>query len=462
MRFSMPGSEASDFMATPAVKSSGDLASARGDGTTATVESLGYDGRGVARLDGKTVFIEGALPGERVRFRYLSKHKNFDTGALVELLEASPNRVTPPCPHFGTCGGCDLQHLRPEIQIQAKQRILAEQFAHIGKVQPETWLEPITGPALGYRRRARLGARLVPELGGMHVGFRERRKSFLANLDTCLVLEPKIAALLPELRSLVGGLSCANRVPQIEVASGDYASALVFRHLVPLTEHDQEQLRSFGQRHDIQIYLQPRGPNSIAALWPEQPDELYYRLPEFDVQIRFRPADFIQINSDINNKMISQAIRLLELQGDEPVLDLFCGLGNFTLPLARRAGRVLGVETDEDLIAGAHRNAQLNGITNVEFMTADLCKETGDAPWTGFRADRLLLDPPRGGAIEAIKRLIEPLPSRIVYVSCHPATLARDSEYLVHALGYRLAAAGAMDMFPQTSHVESMALFVRP
>ncbi|MBI3778431.1 MAG: 23S rRNA (uracil(1939)-C(5))-methyltransferase RlmD [Gammaproteobacteria bacterium] len=430
--------------------------------TAATVESLSYDGRGVARVDGKTTFIEGALPGERVRFRYFNKHKNYDSGVLAELLEASPNRVTPPCPHFGTCGGCDLQHLRPEMQIQAKQKILAEHFAHIGKVQPETWLEPVTGPALGYRRRARLGARFVPEQGGMVIGFRERRKSFLAKLDTCLVLEPKIAALLPELRTLAGGLSCANRVPQIEVASGDRTSALVFRHLVPLTDHDRELLRAFGQRHDIQIYVQARGPDSIVALWPEQPEELYYRLPEFDVQIRFRPTDFIQINHDINIKMINQAIRLLELKGDEQVLDLFCGLGNFTLPLARRAGRVLGVEADEALIAGARRNAQLNDITNVEFVTADLYQESGDTPWTGFRADVLLLDPPRGGAMEAIKRLAQPLPSRIVYVSCYPATLARDSEYLVRVLGYRLAAAGVMDMFPQTSHVESMALFIKP
>lgn len=448
-------------MATPAVKSSGDLASTRGDSATATVESLGYDGRGVARLGGKTVFIEGALPGERVRFRYVSKHKNFDTGALVELLETSPNRVTPPCPHFGTCGGCDLQHLRPEVQIQAKQRILAEQFAHIGKVQPETWLEPITGPALGYRRRARLGARLVPEQGGMHIGFRERRKSFLANLDTCLVLEPKIAGLLPELHTLIGSLSCAHRIPQIEVASGDNASALVFRHLLPLVEHDEELLRDFGKRHDIQIYLQAHGPDSLVALWPHEPEELFYRLSEFNVEIRFRPTDFIQINNAVNQKMVGQAVRLLELKGDEQVLDLFCGLGNFTLPLARHAGRVLGVEADATLIEGARRNAQLNGIANADFMVANLYHEGGPAPWSDFRVDRLLLDPPRGGAIEAIKRLIEPLPSRIVYVSCHPATLARDSEYLVHALGYRLTAAGAMDMFPQTSHVESMAMFTR-
>lgn len=452
-------------MATPAMKSSrprGEPARAGGDDFAAiTVESLGYDGRGVTHRDGKAIFIEGALPGERVRFRYLSKRRNYDSGGVVELLETSPDRVTPPCPHYGTCGGCDLQHLHPEAQIRAKQRIVAEQFAHIGRVQPETWLEPITGPALGYRRRARLGARLVPERGGMHIGFRERRKSYLANLDTCRVLVPNIALLLPELRALVGSLSCAHRVPQIEVASGDHAAALVFRHLLPLVERDEEKLREFGRQHNIQIYAQAHGPDSIVALWPPEPEELYYRLSGFDVEIRFRPTDFVQINGEVNQKMVSQAVRLLELKGDEQVLDLFCGLGNFSLPLARHAGRVLGVEADETLIAGARRNAQLNGITNTEFLAADLCHEGSPAPWTDFRIDRLLLDPPRGGAMEAIKRLGEPLPARIVYVSCHPATLARDSDYLVHALGYRLAAAGVMDMFPQTSHVESMALFVR-
>jgi 23S rRNA (uracil1939-C5)-methyltransferase len=454
-------------MATPAMKSlrpQGDPACIGADNSgiaTATVESMGYDGRGVARVDGKTVFIEGALPGERVRVRYFSKRRNFDSGGMVELLETSPNRVTPPCPHFGTCGGCDLQHLHPGAQIKAKQRIVAEQFAHIGKVQPETWLEPVTGPALGYRRRARLGARLVPERGGMHIGFRQRRKSFLANLDTCPVLEPQISTLLPELRVLVGSLSCAHRVPQIEVASGDGSAALVFRHLLPLVERDEELLREFGRRHNIQIYAQAHGPDSIVALWPQEPEELYYRLAGFDVEIRFRPTDFVQINGDVNQKMVSQAVRLLDLTGDEQVLDLFCGLGNFSLPLARHARCVMGVEADEALIAGARRNAQLNGVANAEFKVADLDHEGSPAPWADFRIDRLLLDPPRGGAMGAIKRLGQPLPARIVYVSCHPATLARDSEYLVHALGYRLAAAGVMDMFPQTSHVESMALFVR-
>jgi 23S rRNA (uracil1939-C5)-methyltransferase len=430
-------------------------------GAIVTVDSLSYDGRGVGRVDGKTIFIEGALPGESVRFRYFNRHKNYDSAGLTEILAASPNRVAPPCPHFGVCGGCDLQHLRPEVQIQAKQKILAEQLAHIGKVQPESWLPALTGPFLGYRRRARLGVRWVPAKGGVLIGFRERRKSYLANLNTCLVLNPQIAALLPELRILIAGLSCANRLPQVEVASGDNVSALVFRHLVPLTARDEDLLRAFGERQAIQIYRQGAGPDSIAPLWPNDPEELCYRLPDFNVEIRFRPTDFVQINGAVNRQMIGRAVELLDLKGGEQVLDLFSGLGNFTLPLARRAGRVLGVEAEERLIEAGRRNAQLNGIGNAEFTASDLYNEGGPASWTDFRCDRLLLDPPRGGAMAAIKRLAT-LPARIVYVSCYPATLARDSEYLVHVLGYRLAAAGVMDMFPQTSHVESMALFVRP
>ncbi len=461
----MPGSKAPPAVAVPVVKFSrpqAGLAAADGDNTTATIESLSYDGRGVTHLDGKTVFIEGALPGERVRLRYLHRHRRYDIGELVENLVPSPYRVNPPCPHFGLCGGCDLQHLRPEVQIEAKQRILGEHLAHIGKVKPEIWLDPITGPTLGYRRRARLGVRFMPAKGGVLIGFRERHKSFLANLDTCLVLEPTISALLPGLHTLINSLSCSHRIPQIEVAVGDEISALVFRHLVPLVERDEELLSAFGQRHGIQIYLQSAGPDSIVALWPAEPAELCYRLPDFNIEIRFRPTDFVQINHPVNRQMVNQAIKLLDLKGDEQVLDLFCGLGNFTLPLARRAKRVLGVEAEMVLIEGARRNASRNGITNADFVTADLYQEGHTAPWSEFRYDRLLLDPPRGGAMEVIKRLDEPLPARIVYVSCYPATLARDSEYLAHTSGYRLAAAGVMDMFPQTSHIESMALFVRP
>lgn len=435
---------------------------AGGDQAVATVASLSHDGRGVTRIDGKTVFIEGALPGEKVRFRYFNKYRNYDSGGLVDILEPSPDRVTPPCPHYGVCGGCDLQHLRPEAQIQAKQRIVAEQLAHLGKVEPQKWLAPITGPALGYRRRARLGVRHAPSQGGVVIGFRERRRSFIANLGTCPVLDPKIAALLPALRAVIGELSRPDRIPQIEVAVGDEDFALVFRHLVPLQDRDREQLRAFGERHGAQIYTQRGGPDSAVALWPLEPRGLYYRLPEFDVGIRFQPTDFVQINGVVNRATVDQAVQLLEPKRDEQVLDLFCGLGNFTLPLARCAGQVLGVEADADLVQRARENAQRHGMDNIEFRTADLYQETSPAPWGEFRPDKLLLDPPRSGAMEAIKALAEPLPSRIVYVSCYPATLARDSQYLVHVLGYRLEAAGVMDMFPQTSHVETMALFVRP
>lgn len=426
-----------------------------------TVTSLSHDGRGVARLEGKAVFIDGALPGERVRFRYRQRHKRYDHGELIEILEPSPHRTTPPCPHFGTCGGCDLQHLRPESQIQAKQQVLAEQLEHLGKVEPESWLTPITGPVLGYRRRARLGVRFVPGKGVV-IGFRQRHKSFLANLDTCLVLEPNIAALLPELHELIGQLSCRDRLPQVEVAVGDEAAALVFRHLRPLTPQDKALLLAFGQRHGIRIYQQPDRPGSIAALWPADAQPLYYRLPTFDVKIYFEPSDFIQINNPVNQAMVAQALQLLAPQAHEKVLDLFSGLGNFTLPLARQAKQVLGVEGEAPLVERARRNARLNNIGNAEFIAANLYQENAAQAWAGFKADKLLLDPPRGGAMETIKSLSEPLPSKIVYVSCYPATLARDSEYLVHALGYRLAAVGVMDMFPQTSHVESMALFTRP
>lgn len=428
----------------------------------ARVESFSHDGRGVARIGGKATFIEGALPGEVVRFRYLNRHRNYDNGRLVEVIAPSSDRVTPPCPHFGSCGGCSLQHMTPAAQLAAKQQTLAEQLQRLGKVDPETWLAPLAGPAWGYRRRARLGVRFVPSKGGVLVGFREKRKSFIANLDSCAVLPPAVSALLPALRRLIGGLSCPDRIPQIEAAVGNDATALVFRHLVPLTENDRAQLRGFGERHGMQIHLQAHGPETIEALWPASPAPLYYRLPEFDVAIEFRPTDFVQVNAELNAAMVRQAPVLLELKPEDRVLDLFCGLGNFTLPLARRAGQALGIEADAGLVEGARANAARNGLANVEFRSGNLYDETGPVPWQGFTFNKLLLDPPRSGAMEAIKRLTERLPERIVYVSCYPATLARDAEYLVRVLGYRLAAAGAMDMFPHTGHIESMALFVRP
>lgn len=437
-----------------------DMNYSRGDLPRVMIDSLNYDGRGVARMDGKTVFIDGALPGETVEYRYDNCHKNYDCCSHARILTISPDRVTPLCPHFGVCGGCDLQHMQPEAQIRAKQQILSEHLAHIGNLRPNYWLPPLTGPVFGYRRRARLGVRLVPKKGGVLVGFRERHRSYLAQLKTCPVLDNKISNLLPALRDLIASLSCPHRIPQIEFASGDTKSALVFRHLDSLDEQDEASLKAFGRSHEIQVYLQGSGPESAMALWPPSADDLSYRLDEFDVEIRFQPTDFVQINAFINRQMVNQVVRLLDLNGDEAVLDLFCGVGNFTLPIARRARRSLGVEANNSLIKRARNNATVNGITNAEFISADLYRTDGSAPWLDFHADRLLLDPPRSGAIAVIKRLNAPYPSRIIYVSCHPATLARDSDYLVHVLGYSLEAVGVIDMFPQTSHMESMAVFV--
>lgn len=434
------------------------------DALVASVESLSHDGRGVARVAGKVVFIEGALPGEEVRFRYRRRRKRYDSGALLEVLQPSPERVAPPCPYFTRCGGCSLQHLCPPAQLRAKQAILAAHLARLGKAEPQTWLPPVTGPIWGYRRRARLGVRFVAGKGGVFVGFRERRRSYITNLDACLVLEPRISGLLPALRDLIAALSCPERIPQVEVACGDNAAALVFRHLVPLSATDCEQLGRFGERHDVQLYLQGGGPESVTPLWPPEAPMplLWYALPEHGVRLYFQPTDFIQVNAEVNRRMVDQALTLLDVQPTEAVLDLFCGLGNFTLPLARRARAVLGIEADSALVERARDNAVANGIANATFVTGDLGRAEGDPPWGGFRFDKLLVDPPRSGAMEAIKRLPAPGPARIVYVSCYPATLARDSQYLVHVRGYRLAAAGVLDMFPHTSHVEAMALFVRP
>ncbi|MEK6771410.1 MAG: 23S rRNA (uracil(1939)-C(5))-methyltransferase RlmD [Pseudomonadota bacterium] len=424
----------------------------------AKVQSLNHEGRGIARIDGKVTFIDGALPGEEVRIRYRQQRVKFDSADTIEVLTPSPDRVTPPCPHFGVCGGCLLQHQAPAAQIAAKQQSLSELLAHVGKVQPERWLPPLTGPVWAYRRRARLSARLVPAKGGVLVGFREARSHFLASLDTCLILDERISSLLPALRELLTSLSCPDRIPQVEVSCGDEAVALVLRHLAPLTPPDLDRLRAFAQRHRVQLWSQPQGVDSTVPVEPAEPPALQYRLDDGTV-LEFGPTDFVQVNAAMNRRTVTQALDLLELAPSDEVLDLFCGIGNFTLPMARRAARVTGVEADEKLLARARYNATRNGIANVEFRAANLYAE--NVAWPPVRCDKLLLDPPRQGAIDILRHMPDERPSRIVYVSCYPSTLARDSQYLVHELGYRLAAAGVMDMFPHTSHVESMTLFVR-
>jgi len=438
----------------------------RGDIAVACVESLDYEGSGVAHVAGKVVFIEGALPGDEVRFRYHNKKRHYDTGRVVEILRPSPDRVDPRCRYFGTCGGCSLQHLRSDAQLREKEQVLRENLAHIGKVQPERWLAPLHGPAWGYRRKARLGVRVVAKKGGVLVGFREKRRSFITSLETCEVLDPAIAALLPALHALIGRLSRPDRMPQIEVAVGDAlesapSAALVFRHLEPLSGGDREVLSAFGECHRLLVFLQSRGPDSIECLWPEANVGLAYRLPEQDIELCFRPTDFIQVNASVNRALVTRAMEILDPQAHDEILDLFCGLGNFTLPLARRARRVLGIEADDALVERARENAVHNRIGNSEFRTANLYAADDNAPWGMEHFDKWLLDPPRTGAMEVIKRLsCDSLgPRRILYISCNPGTLARDSNILVHAKGYRIVSAGVLDMFPHTSHVESMALF---
>ena len=429
---------------------------------TACIESLTHEGHGVAHVDGKAVFIEGALPGETVLYRMLNRGKTFDLGRMTEIVEASPDRVTPRCPYFGVCGGCSLQHLRAEAQLPAKQKILHDNLTRIGKVESDSWLPALDGPHWGYRRKARLGAHVVKKKGGVIVGFREKRSAYITPLASCEVLHPRVSALLPALRDLIATLSTPNRVPQIEVAVGDNATAFVFRHLVPLTADDDARLADFGRQHDIQIFRQPGRPDQLVPVWPQSPAPLVYRLPEANVELEFAPADFIQVNAELNQRMVTRALELLDPRPGESVLDLFCGLGNFSLPLARHAGRVLGIEADAMLIEKAQHNARHNRLPNAEFRLANLYSPETPDPWGAERFDKWLLDPPRTGAMEVVKRLpAEGGPRRLLYVSCNPGTLARDSEVLVHTKGYRLAAAGVMDMFPQTSHVEAMALFER-
>lgn len=426
----------------------------------AEVGNLSQEGRGIAHVDGETVFIDGALPGERVTFRYLQRRRGIAEAEVVEVLEPSAERVEPRCAHFGVCGGCRLQHMSPEKQRELKQDVLKSQLERVGRVTPAEWLPPLTAGDWGYRRKARLAVKLVPKKGGLLVGFRERNSSYVAALESCDVLDPRVGLGLRDLAALIEGLTVARQLPQIEVAIGDDAVGLVFRHLAPLTADDCRQLTEFGERHGFFIYLQPGNEETVHPLWPAEA-ELVYRLPEFEVELAFRPTDFTQVNADINRAMVSRALELLDPQSRDTVLDLFCGLGNFTLPLAKRAGHVVGVEGEAGLVGRARSNAQRNGLDNTEFHVANLAGDVRDLPWMRGHYDRILLDPPRSGAAELIPQIAPLRASRLVYVSCNPATLARDAGMLVHEFGYRLRAAGIMDMFPHTAHVESIAVFER-
>ncbi len=424
----------------------------------AVVDSLSPEGRGVARVEGKTVFIDGALPGERVRFRYRRLHRRYDEGEVEEVLASSPDRVEPRCIHFGVCGGCTLQHLAPEAQRRHKEAALLEHLERLGGVRPEEVLPPLTGPLWGYRHKARLGVRHVPKKGGVLVGFREKRNWRLAGLTRCEVLHPSVGGRVSALAELVQGLEAREHIAQIEVAVGDEAGALVFRNLVPLAAADLERLRAFGRETGLYLYLQPAGPGSIQALGEEAP--LFYRLDGGAVTLRFRPTDFTQVNPELNRAMVALALELLAPAPEDRVLELFCGLGNFTLPLARRAGQVTAVEGEAALVERARDNAAAHGLTNIRFQVADLAEAGERPPWAG-PCDKVLLDPPRSGAEAALAGIAATGAARIVYVSCNPATLARDAGILVREHGYRLRRAGIMDMFPHTAHVESIALLER-
>lgn len=434
------------------------------------VAALNHDGEGVLR-GAKTAFVPGALPGETVRFRRIRRHRQHDEAELLEMLTPSPERAVPPCAHFGTCGGCALQHLDPVAQLAAKQRELAEALSRIGRVEPARWLAPLTGPTTGYRRRARLGAKFVPKRGRVLVGFRERAKPYVAALDSCAVLAPPLDGLITPLSQLLTGLAGRQTIPQIEAAVGEDATALVFRVLEPPGAADLAALHAFGAAQGLRIHLQPAGIDSVRLLrapdagWTaaraEDEPWLHYSLPEHEVRLAFRPTDFVQVNAAVNRSLVSRAIAELQVAPQHRVLDLFCGLGNFTLPIARRAREVVGIEGEAGLVARARHNAGLNALGNAAFHVADLAAPDGGGAALAGRFDRVLLDPPRAGALEVLPRVAALGADRIVYVSCHPGTLARDLEALCHVHGYRLEAAGVIDMFPHTTHVESMAVLER-
>lgn len=427
---------------------------------TARIASATHDGRGIAAIEGKKVFVAGALPGEAVRFQRRKFRRNFDEAELLEVLEASPERIEARCAVFGRCGGCSLQHISEAAQRDIKQRALEDNFERIAKVQPGTWLQPMSGPAWHYRRRARLAVKDVHGKGRVLVGFRERHAPFVTDMHRCEILAEPVHELLDPLSELVATLSIRARLPQVEVSVADNATALVFRVLDPPTADDEARLRKFGACHDVRIYLQPGGLDSVGLCYPETAVEpLHYELPEFDVRIAFDPVGFVQVNRDINQRMVHRAVEMLAPGTEDRVLDLYCGIGNFSLPLARRSGQVLGVEGDAMLVGAAAANAVLNGIDNASFRHADLSAIDGSETWLRDSWDLVLLDPARSGAQEIAAHIDSIGPRRIVYVSCHPGTLARDAGVLVNEKGYRCESAGIIDMFPHTAHVESIAVF---
>lgn len=436
----------------------------------ARIESLDHEGRGVTHYDGKVIFVDGALPGETIDFSPYRKKASYELAQISRIVRPSAQRVTPRCRHFGICGGCSMQHLDVAAQASAKQRVLEDALWHVGRVKPETVFAPLVGPGWGYRYRARLSVRYVPRKGGVLVGFREKKSSYVADMDSCEVLPPHVSALLLPLRALIDGFSLRDRLPQIEIAIGgereEQMTVLVFRILEKMTADDEAALRAFADAHRLHIYVQPGGPDTVLPFWPIPMPELAYSLPDFGVKLAFAPTEFTQVNHGINRSLLRRAMSLLAPQKGERIADMFCGLGNFSLPIASLGADVVGIEGADALVKRAARNAAANGLAErSSFAVANLFEITPESYAALGRFDKMLIDPPREGAMELVKSLPhsadEAAPSRIVYVSCNPATLARDLEVLIVQKGYRLRGAGIANMFPQTSHVESIALIER-
>ena len=422
----------------------------------ATIDTLSHDGRGIAKLNGKVTFIDNALPGETLKFKYLKTQKQWDEGQATQITHPSPDRVDPICPHYSQCGGCSLQHMSPQAQLTLKQNTLLEQLQHFAGIQPHEVLSPITGPTQGYRTKARLAVRYVAKKQSALVGFREKFTHFVTDMHQCPILSPNVGNAIDDLRSAVEQISAYNAIPQIEVAIAQNATVLIIRHLQALTDADYQILNELSRQHQFTIYLQPKGPDTIHPLNPDDNPWLYYQLPEFDLTIYFQPTDFTQVNTIINQQLVNLACRELNLSPHDRVLDLFCGLGNFSLPIAQLAQQVTGIEGSCAMVERASMNASYNSLDNTQFLQSDLNQPLEDQSWLQTY-DKLLLDPPRSGA-ETIVRSIKKLDvNRIVYVSCNPATLARDCHHLAQQ-GYVLAKAGILDMFPHTNHVESIAV----
>jgi 23S rRNA (uracil1939-C5)-methyltransferase len=431
---------------------------------TGIIESLDHEARGVTRLAGKTVFVEGALPGEEVEYVSFRRKPTYEIAHTVCVLTPSSARVPPRCPHYGVCGGCSMQHLDPEAQVAVKQRLLEDNLRHLGRVSAEEIYAPIYGRPWAYRYRARLSVRLVVKKGEVLVGFHEKKSSYVADMRQCEILPAQLSVMLVPLRRLIERLSIRDRLPQIEVAVGEAMTALVLRILEPLAAPDEILLREFADRHGVVFYLQPQGPATAYRFHPEAGPRLSYLLPDFGVEHFFAPTEFTQVNHAINRVLVRRALTLLDPLPGEQIADMFCGLGNFTLPIARRGARVLGVEGSAELVRRAGENAAANGLQDlVDYRAANLFTLTAET-LAGFgRFDKMLIDPPREGAVELVKALAsDDGPWRLVYISCSPATLARDAAILVAQKGYRLRGAGVVNMFPNTSHVESIALFERP